>query len=120
MVKEELKVFPLARSLCEHVYAVGKNIAKEYRWNIGNEINKCGANVLRLLYDANTTPVGEQRKQKQIAVDIELRMMGQFVTMAHSLNLLSAKQAKTFAMKILNTRKSLYAWINGAEKPKAR
>jgi hypothetical protein len=114
--KEELKVFPLACGLCEYLYIVGKNIPKEYRWNVGSEINKCGANILRLLYDANTTPVGGQRKQKQILVDIELRMLGKFLTIAGNLNLVSAKQTKTFATKILNTRKALYAWINGSEK----
>jgi hypothetical protein len=110
--KKELEVFSNAKKLNEYILTATKNAPKTYRWNIVDLVIKASVNIITALYTANQEQNNEKRLALQRVIDVEIKVLSHLVETAHKFQVFKTKQRDHAASLILDTRRSLWAWIN--------
>lgn len=113
-IYENLPVYKQSYDLLIEVYEMSKNMSRDYRFTIGEEIKKRVMDLMVCIYHANSSTnedkVTHLKKAREYVVEIKL-----YIRLLSDLKQISIKKQAVLTEKIESISKQLTAWAKSVK-----
>ena len=110
MKVEELPVYQKSFELLLHIMSCTKNFQREFKFLLGDRINKEMFDLMDFIYKANVSFKKEIRKEKIMTAIEKLKLLELKFRLSKELQLVSIKQYSSFILLSDEIGKQLYGW----------
>lgn len=108
-IYENLPVFKQSYDLLLDIYEMSRNMTRDYRYTIGEELKKRMMELMVCVYKANSSAnadkVAHIKRARECVVEIKL-----YNRLLHDLKQISIKRLASVTLKIESVSKQLTAW----------
>ncbi len=109
--KSDLFVVTSAKDLAKYIITVTEKSPKQYRFTLVVRLQNYILEVLEKLYLANSSPLGEKRKNYQEEAVVLLGMLDYFAQLASEQNAILNKQYEQISLQVATTLDYLKKWM---------
>lgn len=113
-IYENLPVYKHAYDLLLDIYKMSKNLSRDYRFTIGEELKKRVMDLMVCIYHANSSAgedkVRQLRRSREYIVEIKLH-----IRLLHDLKQISVKKLAEMTEKTESISKQLSAWAKSVK-----
>ncbi len=109
--KDVLFVMTKAKDLAKYILTVTEKSPKKFRFTLVVRLQNYILDIIQLLYLANTSPLGEDRRRLQDDAAIKLNMLDYYSDISHDVQCITFHQYEQISMQVSECLLYLGKWV---------